>query len=98
MTREYLRGEVLLLLDRMQDAAPGFGGARTVAALRRDAETVPVGSLAPVLRRALEATESWCWEALAADDAAGFRCRCQVAAGLYDFGVCSGLLADKDTD
>lgn len=98
MTREYLRGEVLLLLDRMQEAAPGGEGTRSVAALRREAEKARVDSLTPVLRRALMQTESWCWDALSMNDTTSFGCHCEVAASIYDFGICSGLLACKDTD
>jgi hypothetical protein len=94
MTTEYLRGEVMLLLEWAQRVAPcGREPRQVMAALGREAQSGPVDDLSWVLERALPAVEAWCLDALTAGDAAAFRCRCQVAAAFYDFGICSGLLA-----
>jgi len=96
MTTEYLRGEVLLLLEWAQRVAPcGRGAEQALEALRREAQSGPVDDLSWVLEQALPTVEAWCWDALAAGDAAAFRRRCQVAAALYDFGICSNLLARR---
>jgi hypothetical protein len=93
MTTEYLRGEVLYLLDWAQQEEPACCGTdarwRT---LRHEAESVRIDDLSWVVGRALAVAESGCWQALISDDAAAFRDRARLAAALYDFGVCSNLL------
>lgn len=96
MTRQYLRGEVLILLSRLEGAAPCRQSAETLVSLRRQAEIMPLEVLPEVLEHALDEAEEWCWCALG-QDAALFQRQCQVAADLYEFGLCSGLLAPKDT-
>lgn len=99
MTTEYLRGEVLLLLEWAQRVAPCCRGAENaVTALSREAQSGPVDDLSWVLERAVPIVEAWCWDSLAAGDAAVFRRRCQVAAALYDFGICSNLLARRGAE
>jgi hypothetical protein len=99
MTTEYLRGEVLLLLDWAQHGGSCCRESDPVwCKLRDDAQTVAVEDLSWVLDRALAAAESWCWDALVADDATAFHSRCRYAASLYDFGICSGLLARRAVD
>jgi hypothetical protein len=99
MTTEYLRGEVMLLLEWAQRVAPcGREPRQTMAALSREAQSGPVDDLSWVLERALPVVETWCWDALTEGDAAAFRRRCQVAAALYDFGICSGLLASHSAE
>jgi hypothetical protein len=95
MTRQYLRGEVLVLLSRLEAAAPCRQAAGTLVPLRREAETMPLEALPQVLERALDRAEAWCWSTLGGDGAL-FQRQCAVAADLYEFGLCSGLLAPKD--
>ena len=97
MTRQYLRGEVLLLLSRLEGVAPCRQSAAGLTPLRRRAETVPLEALPQVLRDALAQVEAWCWSALGADGAL-FQRECQVAADLYEFGLCSGMLAPGNLD
>jgi hypothetical protein len=92
MTRQYLRGEVLILLSRLEGAAPCRQSAAALEPLRRRAETISLEELPQVLRDALTQAEAWCWSALDADCAL-FQRECQVAADLYEFGLCSGMLA-----
>ncbi|HTJ69931.1 MAG TPA: hypothetical protein VL551_20520 [Actinospica sp.] len=99
MTMEYLRGEMLLLLDWVQREAPHCSATeQIVAMLRREAESLPVDDLSWVLARTLPAAEAWCFDALAGDDAAAFRRCCRLAAAVYDFGICSGLMACRDAE
>jgi hypothetical protein len=94
MTTEYLRGEVLQFLDWAQQVDPcRCGAGQALGVLRGEAQSTPVDDLAWVVERALAVAESWCWDAVAADDACAFRDRCRFVAALYDFGICSDLLA-----
>jgi hypothetical protein len=94
MTTEYLRGEVLHLLNWAQQTGPHCHQTdRTVGALREEAESVQVNDLSWVVERALIIAEAWCFDALDTEDADAFRDRCRLAAALYDFGICSNLLA-----
>lgn len=99
MTTEYLRGEVLDLLNWAQQTGPRCHRTdRTVGALRKDAESVQVNDLSWVVERALTIAEGWCFDALATDDFGAFCERCRLAAAIYDFGICSNLLAGRSTD
>lgn len=95
MTRQYLRGEVLVLLSRLEAAAPCRESAAALSPLRHQAETLPLGALAAVLKHALDQAEAWCWSSLG-DDPELFQRECVIAAELYEFGLCSGLLAPGD--
>lgn len=93
MTTEYLRGEVLHLLNWAQRAGPWCSSTdRVWDALRREAESARIDDLSWVVERALAIAEVSCWNALTSDDAAAFRDRACLAAALYDFGTCSNLL------
>lgn len=95
MTRQYLRGEVLVLLARLEGAAPCPESVGAVVPLRRQAETVPLEALPEILERALDQAEAWCWSSLG-DDPLLFERECAIAADLYEFGLCSGLLTPKE--
>lgn len=97
MTRQYLRGEVLVLLSRLEGAAPCRESAAALVPLRRQAETLPLEALPRVLRDALVQAEAWCWSALDGDCAL-FQRQCAVAADMYEFGLCSGLLDPGESD
>jgi hypothetical protein len=99
MTTEYLRGEVLHLLNWAQRSGPGCGGTdRVWGELRREAESSRIDDLSWVVERALAVAEAGCWEAFTADDAAAFRDRAYLAAALFDFGICSNLLPMNSGD
>jgi hypothetical protein len=91
MTRQYLRGEVLVLLSRLQSAAPCPESAAALEPLRHQAETLPLETLPRILERAIDQAEAWCWISLDTD-AELFHRECSIAADLYEFGLCSGLL------
>jgi hypothetical protein len=99
MTTEYLRGEVLYLLDWAQQVTPARQGSdRTWRMLREEAETARVDDLSWVVERALAIAEADCWSALVAGEAAVFRDRARLSASLYDFGICSNLLPLRNDD
>jgi hypothetical protein len=95
MTQQYLAGELSVLLAEMQTTVCDQAAARTAVRLRGEAETLPVAALGAVAARALELINAACWESVAQGDTAAFRRQAVVAAELYDFGVCAGLLAAR---
>jgi hypothetical protein len=92
MTRQYLAGELSVLLARVQAVTTGEAQLREVCSLRHAAETVPIEGLGSVALCALVFTEGLCWDSLAEGDAASFCRQSAACAELYEFGVCSGLL------
>jgi hypothetical protein len=82
MTRQYLVGELLLLLARLQAVA----GSQACAY-----------ALGPVAVRALDLANALCWDSLVRGDARAFARQAEVCADLHVFGICSGLVAD-DSD
>lgn len=98
VTQQYLLGELLVRLARLQAVAPCGRTAGQVAALRREAESAPLAGLGSVVVRALRMAEAWCWGSLAGGDAGAFARQACVAADLFEFGVCSGLLADRGVE
>jgi hypothetical protein len=94
MTQQYLAGELSLLLGRLQ-AVTNQASERDVAQLRRDAETGSLTALAVVVVRALDLTDSLCWDSLTRGDSVAFSCQAAISSGLREFGVCAGLL-DED--
>ncbi len=95
MTQHYLAGELSVLLAQMQTTVSDQAAARTAARLRGEAETLPVTALAAVATRALDLINAACWDSVASGDTAAFHGQAVVAAELYDFGVCAGLLAQR---
>jgi hypothetical protein len=94
MTRQYLAGELSLLLAQLQAVATDRGSLAASVRLRNLAETVPVAALSVVVVRALELIDGLCWESLQRGDITAFDHQAALGADLRDFGVCAGLLAD----
>jgi hypothetical protein len=96
MTQQYLAGELSVLLAELQAELPATVGdrpaAQAAARLRGEAETAPVARLAPVAGRALELVDAACWRSVADGDLAAFHRQAAVAAELFDFCVCAGLM------
>lgn len=95
MTQHYLAGELSLRLAQLQAAAASRAAAYEVACLRREAEAAAVGTLAPVVLRALELADGLCWDALTRGDAAAFADQAAICADLHEFGVSAGLLSER---
>jgi hypothetical protein len=94
MTQQYLAGELSILLAQSHAAAGNQESAREIARLRQRAETVPIAELPSVVARALQLTDSACWESLSAGDITAFTYQTAIGALLREFGICSCMLAD----
>jgi hypothetical protein len=94
MTRQYLAGELSVLLGQLQAAATTEESRRDAWSLRQAAETEPIAVLGAVTVQALVLTERLCWDSLCRGDMAAFSRQAAVGAELHDFGVCAGLLKD----
>jgi hypothetical protein len=95
MTRQYLIGELSLLLAEFQAVAANQASAQDAGNLRREAETGSVSALASVAERAVELADRVCWDSLARGDAPEFARQAAICADLWEFGVCAGLLEDN---
>jgi hypothetical protein len=91
MTRQYLAGELSLLLAQVEGLANSHTGACAAALLRREAETLPPAALGPVATRALRLIDDFCWSSLAGGDVVLFARQTELGARLFEFGVCAGL-------
>ena len=94
MTRQYLAGELSLLLAQVQAVTTSEAARREAWALRRAAETEPIQGLRSVTACALTFTEGLCWESLATGDTASFSRQALICAELHDFGVCAGMFTE----
>jgi hypothetical protein len=94
MTRQYLVGELSVLLGHLQAATTTQAAGREAWGLRHAAETEPIQALRSVTVRALAFTESLCWDSLTQGDTVAFTRQAVVCAELHEFGVCAGLLKE----
>jgi hypothetical protein len=94
MTRQYLAGELSVLLAHVQAVTSTEAAGRDAWCLRHAAETEPIPALASLAERALALAEGLCWDSLSRGDTAAFLRQAAVCAELHDFGVCAGLLDD----
>jgi hypothetical protein len=94
MTKQYLLGELSLILAELEDLTASEASVRDVARLRREAETGPLTALTSVTVRALELVAGLCQDSLGRGDAVAFACQSAIGAELRDFGVCAGLLEE----
>jgi hypothetical protein len=94
MTRQYLAGELSLLLARVSVEAADPASVEVAVRLRHLAETVPIAELGGIVVRALGLTDSLCWESLEQGDVTAFTRQAEMGAGLHEFGVCARLLGD----
>lgn len=84
MTQQYLVGQLSVLLEGLQPS-PGGRLADAVRYLRREVESCAPWKLAKLADRAVDLTDSVCWDALDRGDSNGFgRCfRAAVALGEF---------------
>lgn len=92
MTRQYLAGELSLLLAWLQETTADPASRSAFAKLRREAETTPLAALGPVASRALLLSDTVCWQSASRGESETFRRHAAAAAKLYEFGVCAGLI------
>jgi hypothetical protein len=97
MTRQYLVGELSLILGELQTAPMDELALRDVARLRWEAETTPPATLASVVTQAVELTDRVCWGSLARGETAAFIRELAICAELGEFGVCAGFLEEGRT-
>jgi hypothetical protein len=94
MTRQYVAGELSVLLAHLQTVTTTEAAGHAAWSLRHAAETEPIPALGSVTVRALALTEGLCWESLNRGDIAAFSRQAAVGAELHEFGVCAGLLEE----
>jgi hypothetical protein len=92
MTRQYLAGELSVLLTHLQAVANTEAARRDAWSLRHAAETEPIPALGLVIVRALAVADDLCWDSLNRGDTATFTRQAAVCDELREFGVCAGLL------
>jgi hypothetical protein len=92
MTRQYLAGELSMLLRDLAAATADPTFARRFADLRYEAETTAVTALGEVALRALALSDDVCWQMLDRVDTVAFASHAGISAELHEFGVCAGLL------
>ena len=98
MTQDYLIGELLARLERLQSASVGTAGTLTrlrLTRLRRRVETRPAGELRAETAQALALADRLCWASLTAGDAAAFDRQAAISADLRLFGICARLLDEE---
>ena len=94
MTRQYLAGELSVLLADLQAVTTSEAAQREACSLRHAAETEPIPALGWVILRALAVAENLCWDSLDRGDTMAFTRQAAVCEELQEFGVCSGLLEE----
>ena len=94
MTRQYLAGELSVLLEHLQAVTFTEAAGRDAWSLRHAAETEPIPALGSVTVRALALADGLCWDSLNRGDTAAFTRQLAVCAELYEFGVCARLLEE----
>ena len=94
MTRQYVVGELSLILGELQAVATEVADVRDVARLRLEVETTPPAALAPMAARAVALTEGVCWSCLARGETEAFVRGAVICAELWEFGICAGLLGE----
>ena len=94
VTRQYLIGELSLLLSDVAAVATTDANVEEALRLRRRAETSAPEDLAAVAASALCQTDVLCVMSLSRGDTTAFTAQADVSRRLYEFGVCSGLFDD----
>jgi hypothetical protein len=94
MTRQYVAGELSVLLGHLQAVTTTEAAGREAWSLRHAAETEPVRVLRSVTACALTLAEGLCWDSLTRGDTVAFTRQAAVCAELHEFGVCAGLLKE----
>ena len=94
MTRQYVAGELSVLLAHLQAVTTTEAAGRDTWSLRHAAETEPIPALGSVTVRALALTDGLCWDSLNRGDTAAFTRQAAVCAELHEFGVCACLLKE----
>lgn len=94
MTREYLTGELSVLLERLL-AVTRTAAARDVVNLRYQVENRSAAWLAAEVSRALALADQVCWDSLCRGDTRAFDRQAAICAELSLFGTCAGLTGEE---
>jgi hypothetical protein len=94
MTRQYMAGELSVLLAHLQTVTTTEAAGHEARSLRDAAETGPIQALRSVTVCALALAEGLCWDSLTRGDTVAFNRQAAVCAELHQFGVCAGLLKE----
>ncbi|MGA8207017.1 MAG: hypothetical protein WB801_07470 [Candidatus Dormiibacterota bacterium] len=94
MTRQYLAGELSLMLGQLEATVSDPEGVREVASLRHEAEALPVCDLGSLVSRALALSDKICLHSVESGSWAAFSFQTSICSELWRFGVGAGLLAD----
>lgn len=89
MTQDYLVGELSSFIGDLQRAT-GDGRLRSI---RRRAESSSIAVLPLVAVEALDRADFLCWRSLARGEMDAFLREAEVAAQLYEFVLCAGLMS-----
>jgi hypothetical protein len=96
MTRQYVVGELSVILGELEAASMDESTLRDLARLRHVVETTPPAALAPVAVSAVELLDDACLESLERGQIAAFERQSAICAELWEFGICAGLLEEPD--
>lgn len=88
MTQEYVIGELSSFIGDLQR----ISGDRQLRNLRRRAECSSIAVLPLVAVEALDRADFLCWCSLARGEMDSFLRETEVAARLYEFALCAGLM------
>ena len=94
MSREYLTGELSVLLEKLASATRS-AAARDVASLRYQVETKPAAWLTAEMTQALILADQVCWDSLSRGDVQAFDRQAVICAELRLFGTCAGLTDEE---
>ena len=94
VTREYLIGELSVLLEKLL-AATRTTATGDVAKLRYQVENETAAWLAVELSQALALADQLCWDSLSRGDALVFDRQAAICAELRLFGACAGLIGEE---
>jgi hypothetical protein len=94
VTREYLAGELSVLLERLV-AVTRTAAAHDVTSLRYRVETNPATWLTAEMTQALALADQVCWDSLSRGDARAFDRQAAICAELRLFGTCAGLTDEE---
>ena len=90
MTRQYLAGELSVLLEHLQAVTFTEAAGRDAWSLRHAAETEPIPALGSVTVRALALADGLCWDSLNRGDTAAFTRQLAVFfAELHELPACA---------
>jgi hypothetical protein len=95
MTQDYLIGELLARLERLQSASASAGAVGDITRLLWRIETRPAAELRAETAQALAVADRLCWDSLSAGDMVSFDRQAAISADLRLFGVCARLLEEE---